>query len=260
MLKYDGVLNSWAIVRERLPGFNWIQHRRIRKTVSKSLIRDQRLNDVHQTLTKKVSYVYGMAVEGDIAEFGTAGGFTAVALATAVGFENSHFRNDPRRGKWIHYFDSFIGLPEARSDVDKNSHHFKTGVWAQGGCRVLSETQLTSVINKILPLDVFSIHSGWFKDTVSSLPDGIKFSLIHIDGDLYESCIDVLDPIFERGMLSSGAVILFDDYDCNRADNDFGERRAWREMVEKYKINFSDGGSYGIACHWFLVHSYVYQS
>jgi len=122
----------------------------------------------------------------------------------------------------------------------------------------LSETQFTTVIKKILPQDVFSIHSGWFKDTVSSsLPDGTKFSLMHIDSSLYESSIDILDPIFERRMLSNGAVILFNSYDCNRADNDFGDRKAWLEMVEKYKIDFSDGSSYGVSSHWFLVHGYV---
>jgi hypothetical protein len=41
--------------------------------------------------------------------------------------------------------------------------------------------------------------------------------------------MDALVPPFGRGMISEGAVILFDDWNCNRANPAFGERRAWRE-------------------------------
>ena len=40
-------------------------------------------------------------------------------------------------------------------------------------------------------------------------------------------------------------------------DPDFGERRAWKEVVEKYKIQYSDQGPYGFASHRFIVHAYL---
>jgi len=257
MIKNDGVLGFWDFLIVTILNEYWLRHRRIRKTVLKEMQNSGYNDAVYHVLTNKVSYAFGMAVEGDIAEFGTDEGNTAVALATAVKVQNRRYRNDPRGIKRVHYFDSFAGLPKARSDVDKNSHHVRTGIWDEGNQKGLSEIKLTKTIKKILPKDGFSIHPGWFKDTLSSLPDDTKFSLMHIDSVFYESCFDVLDPIFERRMLSKGAVILFNCYDCNRADNNFGERRAWLEMVEKYKIEFSDGGPYGVSCHWFLVHSYI---
>src|SRR5204863_5482943 len=100
------------------------------------------------------------------------------------------------------------------------------------------------------------IAKGWFKDTVPQIPASTRFALVHIDGDLYESAYDVLDGLLSRGMITDGASLYFDDWDCNTADPMLGERRAWAEMVEKYKIRFSDMGAYGMACHRFIVHSY----
>lgn len=97
----------------------------------------------------------------------------------------------------------------------------------------------------------------WFKDTVPTLDRSQKFSLIHIDGDLYESAIDVLDTLFQREQISNGAMILFDDWNCNSAEPTLGERRAFTEICEKYDIHFSDAGSYGVACHKFIIHQYT---
>ncbi len=57
VLKLGGAQSFWAIVMQR-PGFSWIRHRRISKTVSKSVLADK--IGVYQTLSKKVSYVLGI--------------------------------------------------------------------------------------------------------------------------------------------------------------------------------------------------------
>ena len=168
MIKNDGVLGFWDFLIVTILNEYWLRHRRIRKTVLKEMQNSGYNDAVYHVLTNKVSYAFGMAVEGDIAEFGTDEGNTAVALATAVKVQNRRYRNDPRGIKRVHYFDSFAGLPKARSDVDKNSHHVRTGIWDEGNQKGLSEIKLTKTIKKILPKDGFSIHPGWFKDTLSS--------------------------------------------------------------------------------------------
>jgi O-methyltransferase len=49
----------------------------------------------------------------------------------------------------------------------------------------------------------------------------------------------------KRGFITEGAIICFDDSNCNQASDAFGERRAWIELAEKYNINFSHAGNYG---------------
>ena len=212
--------------------------------------------DVYRTLCRSVMYCFGMAVDGDIAEFGTMTGRSAVALSSALLLMNEKYRSDERGGKKAWFFDSFKGLPSARSEVDKSSHHVMKGIWAEGTCSGLNATQFTSLIGQILPNESFGVVEGYFSDTVPKLSHSQRFALLHIDGDLYESAIDALDTLFERQQISAGALILFDDWNCNRADPEFGERRAWRELVAKYDIQFSDEGAYGYVSHKFIVHGY----
>lgn len=212
--------------------------------------------DLVKTLTKSVSYVFGMAVEGDIAEFGTMTGKTAVILATATNYNNSLYIDDIRGTKKIFYFDSFEGLPEARFDSDKNSHHVKTGIWRKGSCMGLTESRFKEVVSKFISPDSFKVYKGWFKDTLPTVSSTQKFSLIHIDGDLYESAIDVLNNLFSKGQVTEGAVVLFDDWNCNNANPNLGERKAFTEICNKYNVQFSDAGSYGVAAHRFIIHSY----
>ena len=63
--------------------------------------------------------------------------------------------------------------------------------------------------------------------------------------------------MFEKNMISPGALILFDDWNCNAASPEFGERRAWAELVDRFGINFSVAGDYGFGGHKVFVHSYT---
>ena len=50
---------------------------------------------------------------------------------------------------------------------------------------------------------------GWFKDTLSIAPIN-SLSLLRLDGDLYESTMDALTPLYEK--VSKGGFIIVDDY------------------------------------------------
>jgi hypothetical protein len=195
-----------------------------------------------------LEYVAGASVEGDVVEFGTMTGRTATVLAAAM----ASFRHPGN----LHLFDSFSGLPEATSQFDRSSFHVKDGVWSEGTLQGISPSALRLKCRRYLPDNRIVIYEGWFSDTIKKLPEGQKFGLIHVDSDLYQSTIDVLDPLFGRGMVSEGAALLFDDWNCNRASNQMGERRAWRELSEKYRVDYSDGGDYGWAGHRFTIHAY----
>lgn len=56
--------------------------------------------------------------------------------------------------------------------------------------------------------------------------------------------------------MAKGALLYFDDWDCNASRQDLGERKAWLEAVEKYKIKYSATHSYGAFGHAVIVHEY----
>ena len=212
--------------------------------------------DKARALADGVNYVYLMAVEGDVAEFGTMTGRSAVALAASVAVNNERHRNDVRGKKRAWFFDSFEGLPEARFEIDAKSHHVSTGLWAPGKCKGLDEGRFARLVARYLPRSDFTVLKGWFKDTVPKVDPAARFAMVHVDGDLYESAIDVLFNLFERKLVAKGAIIFFDDWDCNAADPEAGERRAWNEAVSRFNIRYSDQGPYSTSCHRFIVHGY----
>lgn len=217
--------------------------------------------EIARTLTLCVQYINSAHVNGDVAEFGTMGGFSATTLAMSMVFDLQRQPLGPKASgenpfRKLRLFDSFQGLPEITSPIDQASPHVVSGAWAKGGCKVLAEPELRERIARIIPPHRFEIYSGWFADTVVTLPPETRFALIHFDGDLYQSTIDALDPLFARGMVSTGAVICFDDWNANRALPTVGERRAWKELVEKFAIEASHGGDYSVGGTKFIIHSY----
>ena len=210
--------------------------------------------EIAKAISLSVAYTNSAAVVGDIAEFGTMGGFTARTIATAMVFDPRRQPTAPLRR--LRLFDSFEGLPEITSDVDKMSPHVLSGSWSKGGCKVLAASELRAQVGGVLSAKRFEIHEGWFADTVKALPPETRFAMIHFDGDLYQSTIDALEPCFARGFISPGAVFLFDDWNCNHADPAYGERRAWGELVDRFQIKATHCGDYSELGTKFIVHSY----
>lgn len=210
--------------------------------------------EVYKTLAQAAQYVYGAGVKGDLAEFGTMTARTAVCLAVAANAQNQVYANDPRGTKRVHFFDSFAGLPDVSSAVDQQSPHVKQGIWHRGACKVLDAETFSDLIARYLPPHQYTVHQGWFCETVPASNEPL--SLLHVDGDLYQSAIDVLAPVFDKGLVQEGAIILFDDFDCNAAHPELGERRAWREIRERYSVECDDLGRYGWAGRRFIVHRY----
>lgn len=73
-----------------------------------------------------------------------------------------------------------------------------------------------------LPLEHVRFLKGWFKDTLNTANIG-ELALLRLDGDLYESTIDTLIPLYEK--VSSGGFVIVDDYGafppCKKAVDEF---------------------------------------
>ena len=115
-------------------------------------------NEICRSLTLSVEYISQAAVEGDVAEFGTMTGRTATILAKALSRYSS--------SKQLLLFDSFRGLPETQSPVDREAPHVREGVWSPGSCRGLTKKQLAARCRKYLPVSRLHIYEGWFSKTL----------------------------------------------------------------------------------------------
>ena len=198
---------------------------------------------------------YARIVGGDIAEFGVAHGETAAILSAAVAAQDALSGNNRTR---LLLFDSFEGLPEALSRVDQDMPHVRSGAWKKGTFRVENEHD---VIDRVLaggiPKERLDIYKGWFESTLPTLPKETRLAMLHIDCDLYQSTHEVLCYCLEHGYVAPGAIVCFDDWNATGADPNYGERKAWADIISQYNINYSDEGCYSWHGHKFIIHSYV---
>src|SRR5262245_25554819 len=218
-----------------------------------------RLRLIFDALTQGVHYVYNNPVDGDIAEFGTAMGISAVTISKAMaayqGIFGDRLRQSAMERKTLYLFDSFQGLPRADDPVDAGSPNVRTGRWAEGAYEGLTPEELSELCSSFYENSRLKIMPGWFSATLRQIPPTTRFAMLHLDCDLYASTIEVLDYLFGQRLVGDGCIIFFDDWNCNRSSPRFGQRRAWLETVEKYRVNFSDGGDYAILSHRFIIHT-----
>jgi len=213
---------------------------------------------IFSALTQGVQYVYNASVEGDVADFGTAYGFTSSTLARAMGFYRQHYAGYLQihglPDKNLFLLDSFEGLPEPKNPIDLQSPNISSGRWKAGTFKHLNKAELFEVCRRFYDDDKIKIVEGWYSESLKKIPLQTKFALMHVDCDIYSSTVEVLDHVFLNHHVSDGCAIFFDDWNCNRASPKFGQRKAWGEMVEKHKIEFSDCGEYGILGRKFIIH------
>ena len=164
---------------------------------------------------------FGTASDRDYYEFGIYRGYTlakAYKTANKLGIKDSHF--------WG--FDSFMGLPELE-DIDKG-WKFRESQY------VCSQDQCRNYLKAAkVDLSRITLIPGYFKDVLTNdLKDRYGFrsaSVILIDCDLYHSTQVVLD--FVKDLIQNKTIILFDDWNCFDADDNKGQRRAFREFLIK---------------------------
>ncbi|MDB5308589.1 MAG: hypothetical protein JWO38_2791 [Gemmataceae bacterium] len=210
-----------------------------------------------EAFLRAAEYVAGAGVVGEFFEFGVLGGFTARLQCEII--------RDLRMWREIHLFDSFEGLPAYDSPVDRDG--YDTGVrkiWADPmrfgedfirghlGCPV--DAYIYARLSEVISPGRIFVYRGFFSETLAGLP-AAKAALVHIDCDLYQSTREVFAALYEKDLLQDGCVILFDDYNCFRANPAFGERRAFREFLDgQDRFTSSPFFTYGWNGAAFLLH------
>ena len=205
-------------------------------------------------------YVWGSHIPGSIAEFGAYEGFSSLMLADLmVEFDaQDDFYTEifPRR---IHVYDSFQGFPKSTDPVDALSYEVAdSGYWREHEDASSPGTyeMLRRELGRRLGEDRCSIVRGMFEQSLVEVPISESIAIANLDCDLYISTVQVLNHLLQNRLLPDGAVLLMDDYNCNRANPRFGMRRAMRECFEQTNglYEFSEFLRYGWHGRAFFVH------
>jgi hypothetical protein len=154
-------------------------------------------------------------VSGDIAECGVYKGGTLVPMAV--------YLRQKRSAKRLWGFDSFQGLPDTM-DVD-----YRLGgphpEWRHPG--EMGNTSIQLVRRKLHHFaaeDIVTLVPGFFNFTLP-LHSDLRFSLVHLDCDIYESYRLCMEFFYPR--MNPGGIILLDEYNdppwpgCNQAIDEF---------------------------------------
>lgn len=125
--------------------------------------------------------------------------------------------------------DSFEGLPAEADNVER-FYLFNQGMFSD--------------VTHLYPLRQNGRYiKKWFNElTLEDFkPEGLsKVCFVHIDGDLYQSCVDSLKFLFENDLVVPGTVIAYDEFKSTSSLESGGESLATFEACTKYKIGMTE--------------------
>ncbi|MCB0935905.1 MAG: TylF/MycF family methyltransferase [Mycobacterium sp.] len=156
-------------------------------------------------------------VPGDLVECGVwRGGASILMRAVLAAY------GDEKRNVWL--CDSFEGVPppdEENYEADKLPR-FNLGLHHAAPILAVTQDQVKANFERYGLLDdQVRFIPGWFKDTLHKAPIE-QISVLRLDGDLYESTIQALEPLYPK--LSPGGFCIIDDYNlegCRKAVADY---------------------------------------
>ena len=143
-----------------------------------------------------------LGVPGDVAEFGTWRGATAMLVAKVL------HTYQPHDSKMVHCFDTFHGLEDFLPQ-DGPASGF-SGEWAG------SAEELRAMIRLHELEDAIVVHRGRIEETLPQLlaarPE-LSFCFAYCDADLYGPTAAVLEHLPPR--LLPGGLLAFDEWNCD---------------------------------------------
>jgi O-methyltransferase len=193
---------------------------RDRPVYAQTMIGTYRLNNLRRCAEE----VIREGVPGDFIEAGAWRGGAGIMMRgvlAALGVAD--------RRVWV--ADSFEGLPppdEERYPADAGDTNFMQDELAVS----LEEVQANFERYGLLD-DQVRFLKGWFRDTLPGVA-GETFSIVRLDGDLYESTMDGLRHLYPR--LSLGGYLIVDDYgwdNCREAVEDYRREHGIREEIQR---------------------------
>lgn len=159
-------------------------------------------------------------IKGDVLEVGVWRGGTGLVLSSAA-------------GKWkpqatVHLCDTFSGVVKAGN---KDSRY-------QGGEHADTSAEHVQSLLRDMKLKNYEIHQGIFPENASETLSQKQIALCHIDVDVYQSALDIVNWVKPR--MDAGAIIVFDDYGFHHCDGItrlVNELKQTQEWLFVYNLN-----------------------
>lgn len=163
------------------------------------------------------------SIPGDIMECGVWKGGAAI-------FMKAYLDTYESKDKEVWLADSFEGVPESTLRQDKPTDLSKK---AYPGLAIPKDDVVNNFDKYGISLEHVRFLEGWFKDTLPKAPMK-KLALLRLDGDLYESTMDILQSLYHK--VSVGGFIIIDDYkalpQCEEAVHDFRSKNSITEQIQ----------------------------
>ncbi|MGB7763152.1 MAG: TylF/MycF/NovP-related O-methyltransferase [Bryobacteraceae bacterium] len=163
-------------------------------------------------------------IPGDFVETGVWRGGACILMKAVL----KALAQDDRR-VWV--VDSFEGLP--KPNPGEYPADSQDRLWESNAYLGVSLDRVRANFEKYGLLDDrVRFLKGWFKDTLPSAPID-RIAVLRLDGDMYESTMNVLDNLYER--VSRGGYVVVDDYgalaNCRAAVDAFRARHGSTEEI-----------------------------
>jgi len=189
--------------------------------MSHTMIGQKRLDNIQYC----VEQVLQNDVPGDLIEAGVWRGGACILMRAVL-----RAYGVPDRQVWV--ADSFAGLPAPSNEIDRKDpagKHFRDRELAVS----LEEVQENFRSYGLLDGQVRFLK-GWFKESLPNIAAD-KFSVIRLDGDLYESTMDAIRVLYPK--LSVGGYLIVDDYlniaACKKAVDDYRKECSISEPIQE---------------------------
>jgi O-methyltransferase len=174
-----------------------------------TMIGTQRLEQVQRA----VETIIEEDIPGDLIETGVWRGGSCILMRAVL-----EAYGDTGRRVWV--ADSFAGVPPP--DPDTYPQDAGDGLFNQTPLAISMEEVQANFASYDLLDDQVRFLPGWFRDTLPTLGEE-RWSIVRLDGDLYESTIIGLNELYPR--LSPGGFLVVDDWgamaQCREAAEDF---------------------------------------
>lgn len=207
-------------------------------------------NPATKEITSAIEIAFKKAMElkttniGDYYEFGIFKGYAfwyAQNTATTYGFNKMRFFG----------FDSFRGLPKVQGKDKTKEEIFYEGQYTCSKQEVIENLNSNGVDwNRTFLIEGFFENS--LNETTKEKYYMNKVAVALIDCDLYSSTVDVLK--FIENLITNKTILIFDDWNCFEKDHERGQRKAFREFLEKNRqLSAEELFSYGLYGQAFVI-------
>jgi hypothetical protein len=185
----------------------------------KTMVGTVRLDNVEQCIKS----VIDTGVPGDVIETGVWRGGTAIFMCGVL-------RAYGALDRTVYVADSFAGVPPPDIERYPADEGLDLHLWP-GLAVGVDEVRANFARYGLLDDHVVFVE-GWFRDTLPGLR-GHTWSVLRLDGDLYESTMDALENLYPS--LSPSGWVIVDDYHdipaCAQAVDDYRERQGITEPL-----------------------------